>query len=413
MTTEPTAPTLLLVGGARAIPLSIDMNVQALEQASSRGLRTHLTNGAASLAGTPEVSALANATSVVDFSRPGETAQWAQHQMSEGKSFDLVLGIQEMAQTSVAETAEAIGAPGNPPEAIRRIRTKDACREALAAAGFPQPAVRLCSDLREAEAFLHETTGPWIVKPRDAMGSTGVSQVFESAQLPVAVELLPHNDPFLVEEFVEGPEYSVEGVFQDGKPTILAVTAKEKVPPPYFVEVEHVLPAELESAVQSEIEQQVGAALVTLGLRCGAFHVELWLTPAGVVLGEVHGRFGGDWIHRMLAHAVPGLELFGVLYDDMLGRAEDIGALRPVRGAAARYLTPPPGRLVAVEGWDEVRAHPAVLYAGLTAEVGEEIRPVRTSSDRAGVVVVGADTPAKARQLARELTSSVRFVVES
>ncbi|MFC9927908.1 ATP-grasp domain-containing protein [Streptomyces sp. NPDC127190] len=413
MPTEPNPSTLLLVGGARAIPLSIDMTVQALSQAGSRGIRAHVTSEAASLAGTPDVVALADAASAVDFSQPGTTAQWAADRVAEGDRFDLVFGIQEMAQTAVAETAEAIGAPGNPPEVIRRIRTKDACREALAAAGFPQPAVRLCADQAEAAAFLRETAGPWIVKPRDAMGSVGVSQVSDPAQLPAALALLPSAEPFLVEEFVEGPEYSVEGVFQGGKPTILAITAKEKVAPPFFVEVGHVLPAELDPAVQTEIEQQVGDALTTLGLRFGGFHVELWLTPAGVVLGEVHGRFGGDWIHRMLAHAIPGLELFGVIYDDMLGRADTSHELRPVRGAAARYLTPPPGRLTAVEGWDEVRAHPAVLYAALTVEVGDRINPVQKSGDRVGVVVVGADTPAAARELALELTSSVRFVVES
>ncbi|MGW2488150.1 ATP-grasp domain-containing protein [Streptomyces sp. NPDC001606] len=413
MPTDPNPSTLLLVGGARAIPLSIDMTVQALSQAGSRGIRAHVTSEAASLAGTPDVVALADAASAVDFSQPGTTAQWAADRVAGGDRFDLVFGIQEMAQTAVAETAEAIGAPGNPPEVIRRIRTKDACREALAAAGFPQPAVRLCADQTEAAAFLRETAGPWIVKPRDAMGSIGVSQVSDPAQLPAALALLPSAEPFLVEEFVEGPEYSVEGVFRGGKPTILAITAKEKVAPPFFVEVGHVLPAELDPAVQTEIEQQVGDALTTLGLRFGGFHVELWLTPAGVVLGEVHGRFGGDWIHRMLAHAIPGLELFGVVYDDMLGRADTSHELRPVRGAAARYLTPPPGRLTAVEGWDEVRAHPAVLYAALTVEVGDRINPVQKSGDRVGVVVVGADTPVAARELALELTSSVRFVVES
>ncbi|MEW2301854.1 ATP-grasp domain-containing protein [Streptomyces sp. NPDC006655] len=413
MPTELTTPTLLLVGGARAIPLSSDMTVQALTQAKRRGMRTHVTGEAASLAGTPEVRALADTTSAVDFTRPGNTAEWARDRVAAGDRFDAVFGIQEMAQVSVAETAEAVGAPGNPPEAIRRIRAKDTCRAVLAAEGFPQPAVRLCADQAEAAAFLAETAGPWIVKPRDAMGSIGVSQVFEPAQLPAAIELLPSDDPFLVEEFVDGPEYSVEGFFQNGKPTILAITAKEKVAPPFFVEVGHVLPAELDPAVRIEIEQQVGDALTALGLRFGGFHVELWLTPSGVVLGEVHGRFGGDWIHRMLAHAIPGLELFGAIYDDMLGRADTSGDLRPVRGAAARYMIPPPGRLTAIEGWDEVRAHPAVLYADLTAKVGDRINPVRKSSDRVGVVVVGAETPAAARELASELVSSVRFVVES
>ncbi|MGW5718658.1 ATP-grasp domain-containing protein [Amycolatopsis sp. NPDC003865] len=404
------APTLLFVGGARPLSFSLDMAAEALAQAAARGIRVHVTNTADILEATADVVGKAAETSTVDVSRPGESAAWAR---ARGERFDAVYALQELLQVAVAETAEAVGAPGNPPAAVHRVRTKDACREALSAAGFPQPVVRLCADRTEAEAFLREQPGPWIVKPRDAMGSTGVSRVTEAAELPAALALLPDARPFLVEQFVEGPEFSVEGIFLGGEPKILAVTAKEKVPPPFFVETGHVLPAPLPDARRREIEEQVSGALKTLGLRAGGFHVELWLTPAGVVLGEVHGRFGGDWIHRMLAHAIPGLELYGLVFDDMLGRPLPDVPPEPSRGAAVRYFTPPPGRLAAVEGWDEVLAHPAVLHAELGVGPGDEVKPLHRSGDRVGLIVVGADTPEAASALAAELVDSVKFVPES
>ncbi|MEV6825042.1 ATP-grasp domain-containing protein [Amycolatopsis sp. NPDC051102] len=401
---------LLFVGGARPLSFSLDMAAEALAQAAARGIRVHVTNTADVLEATADVVGKAAETSAVDVSRPGESAAWAR---ARGERFDAVYALQELLQVAVAETAEAVGAPGNPPEAVHRVRTKDACREALAAAGFPQPVVRLCADRAEAERFLREYAGPWIVKPRDAMGSTGVSLVSDAAELPAALALLPDAKPFLVEQFVDGPEFSVEGVFLGGAPKILAITAKEKVPPPFFVETGHVLPAPLPDVRQREIEEQVTNALKTLGLRVGGFHVELWLTPGGVVLGEVHARFGGDWIHRMLAHAIPGLELYGLVFDDMLGRPLPDVPLEPSRGAAVRYFTPPPGRLAAVEGWDEVLAHPAVLHAELGVAAGDEVQPLHRSGDRVGLVVVGADTAEAASALAADLVDSVKFVPES
>lgn len=403
-------PTLMLVGGARALPFSVDMTEAILAQAAARGARTLVTSTAPGLAATPSIVAAADETSAVGYTEPGETAEWARRRVAAGEPIVAVLAQLEMAQIAAAETAAAIGAPGNPPEVIRRIRTKDACRAALAAAGFVQPAVRLCTSAADAAAFLRETSGPWIVKPRDAMGSNGVSQVSSAADLPAALALLPDAGRFLVEEFVSGPEFSVEGIFQGGRPGILAVTAKETVPPPHFVETAHTLPADLPEPVRREIEETVSAALLTLGLRIGAFHVEIWLTPTGIVLGEVHSRFGGDWIHKMLEFAIPGIELFGLIIDDMLGRPGPPGPLEPSRGAAVRYLTPAPGRVVAIEGWDEVRAHPAVLHAELSVGPGAEIPPPHCSGDRVGVIVVGAQTSTRARELAEELTSSVRFV---
>jgi biotin carboxylase len=403
-------PTLMFVGGARANLFSVDMATTVLAQAAARGVRTLVTSTAPVLAATPSIVAAADEVSAVGFTEPEETAEWARRRVKAGERVEAVFALLEMAQVAGAETAEAVGAPGNPSEVIRRIRMKDACRAALAAAGFVQPAVRLCASAADAEAFLRDTSGPWIVKPRDAMGSIGVSQVSSAADLPAALALLPDTGEFLVEEFVHGPEFSVEGIFLGGRPSILAITAKETVAPPFFVETAHTLPAELPEPRRREIEKTVSAALLTLGLRVGPFHVELWLTPAGVVLGEVHSRFGGDWIHKMLEHAIPGVELFGLILDDMLGLSRTSGPLEPTRGAAVRYLTPGPGRIVAIQGWDEVLAHPAVLHAELSVGPGAEIPPLHRSADRIGLIVVGAETSTRARALAEELASSVRFV---
>lgn len=406
------APELLLVGGGGAMTLSVDVAVQALEQAHARGLRTHVTNTADTLAATPAVAAAAGATSAVDFADPAATADWAAARAASGQRSAVVFGVREMAQEAVAATARALGLPGNPHESVRRIRTKDACRSALAAAGFRQPAVQLCADEAEARAFLASSAGPWVVKPRDGADSAGVRKVGGAAELPGALAELPDRTaPFLVEEFVEGAEYSVEGVFVDGRPRVLAVTAKEKLEPPYFVEIGHVLPAGLPEGTRREVEDTVTRALTALELSFGLFHVELWLTARGIVLGEVHARIGGGWIHRMLPYALPGLELYGAVYDDVLGTPVELPAA--TRAAATRYFAPPPGRVTAVEGWEEVRAHPAVLYAELAVAPGDLIRGYRSGGDRVGAVVVGAPTADEARELARRLVESVTFTVEA
>ncbi|MFD5691919.1 ATP-grasp domain-containing protein [Streptomyces rubiginosohelvolus] len=415
MSAAPHPRELLLIGGGGEMTLSVDVAVQALEQARARGLRTHVTNRADTLAATPAVTAAADTATAVDFARPGDTADWAAGRAADGERPALVFGVREMAQEAVAATAHALELPGNPPAAVRRIRTKDACRAALAAAGFRQPAVRVCRDASEARAFLAATAGPWVVKPRDGADSAGVRKVTGPDDLPAALAQLPDREaPFLVEEFVDGREFSVEGVFVGGSPRVLAVTAKEKLPPPYFVEIGHVLPADLPEETRRSVEETVTAALTALELRFGLFHVELWLTAEGIVLGEVHVRIGGGWIHRMLPHVRPGLELYGTVYDDALGLPVDLPATLPApeRAAAARYFAPPEGRVTAVTGWDAVRTHPAVLHAELRVGPGDVVPGFRSGGDRVGAVVVGAATPTEARELARELVASVRFTVE-
>lgn len=342
---EASSPHLLFVGGAGNATLGVDVVETALREAQARGLRIHVTNQEDTLAATPTVSALADTVSAVDFSARGESAAWVRDRIAAGDQYEIVFGVREMAQEAVAEVADALGLPGNAPDAVHRVRTKDEARAHLTAAGFLQPAFRVCVDEKEACDFLAASTGPWVVKPRDAMGSEGVTRIESATELAAALEFLPGNDTegvsFIVEEFVEGAEYSAEGVFIDGAPHVLALTSKELLPPPNFFEIEYVIPAILPDETAAEIEKQVVAALTALELRFGQFHVELWWTERGVVLGEVHVRNAGGWIHRMLPHVIPGLEWFGLVYDDVLGRPVDKAALKPVRGSAIRFLTPP------------------------------------------------------------------------
>jgi glutathione synthase/RimK-type ligase-like ATP-grasp enzyme len=402
------APTVLFVGGSGPGALSEGIATLALAQARARGLRTHVLNDHPADRAPGEVRELADDWTELDFTDAARCAAWAARQAAAGTRFDVVFGVREYAQVAVAEVAAALGLPGNPPETVRRVRAKDACRAALAAAGFAQPRFRLCTDAGGAAEFLAATRGPWVVKPRDAMGSLGVSRVDGPDDLPRALAALPDQASFLVEEFVTGPEYSVEGVFLGGRPQVLAITEKQVLPPPTFVEAGHVLPAPLPEDTAQEIERTVEAALLELGLRHGLFHVELWLTATGVVLGEVHSRPGGDWIHLLLGHAIPGLELFGLVYDDALGRAP-VRPQRPSRAAAALFLTAPRGVLTGVDGWEQAVAHPAVLHADLSVRPGDTVGPVRESLDRLGVVVAGADDPATARELTAGLAASVQF----
>lgn len=405
-------PRLLLLGGAGASPLLHDLTRRAVAAARARGMLVHLTDTAAGLRAVPALRDLADTVSVVNFERPDECVAFALDRSAAGERFDVVLGLREFAQVSAAEVSAVLGTPGNTPKAIRTVRAKDACRAALAAAGFRQPACRLCADEAQARDFIACAPGPWIVKPRDAMGSVGVSRVNGLTDLPAALAALPRSEPFVAgpfvaEQFVTGTEYSVEGVFAGGEPVVLAITGKETLPPG-FVEIGHVQPAALDAATRAEAEDSVAAALRVLGMSFGLFHVEFWLTGDGIVLGEFHGRPGGDWIHLLLAHT-RGADMYGMVLDDALGRPVTRPPA-PSSVAAVRFFTPAPGRVMAIEGYEAAVAEPTVIHAELNVAVGEIIAPIGASHDRVGSLVVSAATAGEARQRAAALAASVRFV---
>ncbi len=333
----------------------------------------------------------------LDVHSPAAVREWAATRVDVGA----VLTFREMCVESMAAAASTLGLAGNAPDVVRTIRTKDLCREALRAWGFRQPSCAVVSSLAEARAFLAVTDGPWIVKPRDGMGSVGVSLVDGVDALPAAVESLPV--PFLIETFVTGQEFSAEGLIVGGRPVVLALTAKTTGAG--FVETGHRMPVDNPMA-RAEVERAVTA----VGLTHGVFHVEFWVDGADVVLGEVHARPGGDFIHAMVEHVRPGLELYGALMDDLFG--ESVEQLPEATAAAGvEFLVLPPGEVLSIQGWDDVLADPAVIAADLSVRPGDVLGPVRGSADRHGVLVVGGPTAADVDQTLRRLAETVSVQV--
>ena len=286
---EPPTPHLLFVGGAGDATLGVDAVETAIRQARKRGLRIHITNQEATLAATPTVTALADAASVVDFEIPGESVAWAREQVAAGAHFDIVFGVREMAQEAAAEVADcawpsrqrAAHRPPGPYQGRRPARL-------LSAAGFLPAALHGSAPTKSEGTRLPRplSPGPWVVKPRDAMGSEGVTPIDGRDQLGGgAGNSCRAKGSFIAEEFVEGPEYSVGGVFFNNgvpahtRPHLEGVTCRR----PYFFEIElhpsrPILPG---GDQRRRIQRQVVRGPHRLGVRYGQFHVELWWTERG------------------------------------------------------------------------------------------------------------------------------------
>ncbi|MFD0399948.1 acetyl-CoA carboxylase biotin carboxylase subunit family protein [Kitasatospora sp. NPDC059811] len=218
--------------------------------------------------------------------------------------FDGVLTYDEAHVELAAEVAHALGLPGLSREAAARSRDKRLMREAFRVAGVPsaQSVLAMTAD-RAAEAA--ELIGyPVVLKPRNLGGSYGVVRVDDEERLrelfQVAVgariDRIDTVPGVLVEEYLEGPELSVESVVQDGQVHICGLTEKEVGFAPYFEELGHVCRKPSTYPGYAEIERVVVAAHHALGITYGATHSELRITARGPRMIETAARLGGEKI---------------------------------------------------------------------------------------------------------------------
>ncbi|MFH7597087.1 ATP-grasp domain-containing protein [Streptomyces racemochromogenes] len=278
----------------------------------------------------------------------------------------------EYAVPVAAAAAERLGLPGPRPAVAARLRDKGLMKDQLArggvavARGVPLTVGDVPEDtLLQAAAVVGF---PAVVKPVDGSGSLGVRRIDSMAELRGHLERAaeegvlddmgqPVGGRLLLESYVTGPEFSVEGwVTATGEVTVAAVTQKLLGPEPHFVEVGHIVDADLPQADREALARTAERAVRALGLTAGVFHLEARLSPRGPVVLEIAARLGGDRIHRLVS-AVHGRSLPEAAIRVLAGLPHAAVADAPSgRAAASVYFTAPaPGRI----------HDPEALYADL------------------------------------------------
>jgi biotin carboxylase len=301
----------------------------------------------------PARAAVANGTAAyrqVETSSVRATVAAAQ-ELAAATELVAVLPGFELAVPLAAAVAAKLDLPGVDPVAAEGLRDKRRMKEMLQAAGVPvsrgvplDPAD--AGDERLAE--IEEIVGyPAVVKPVDGSGSVFVRRVDDRASFRAAVaEAQPIDaigrrlvEHLLVESYIAGPEFSVEGYVQDGEVTVVSVTAKLLGPEPRFVEIGHTVGAGPAGAERSALADTAAQAVRALGLTVGVFHVEVRLTPDGPVIMEVAGRLAGDRIPALIL-AVHGVDLPTVDVEVLAGRRASVASPLPTHGVAAvRFFT--------------------------------------------------------------------------
>lgn len=331
--------------------------------------------------------------------------------------FDGVLTSCDYYLPVAARIAGRLGLPGPGPEAVESACRKDLTRRALADAGVPGPRFAVCTQWAEVARAAREIGYPLVVKPVDLCAGMFVRAVADEAALAAAFRALaefPVNargqrrDPaVLLEEFLDGPEVSVETVSYGGTVEVIGVTDKSVGGAPAFIETGHMFPADLAPTALADAERTALDALKALGLTDGTVaHTEIKLTPAGPRPVEVNPRPAGNRITELIRH-VTGVDLAAALVDVALGRAPDLRRTDTgLRSAAIGFLVPDrAGTLRALDA-DALHDAPGVLEVQLPTP-GTTVRAAGSNNEYLGHVMAGDPTGPGARTHVDRLLGSL------
>lgn len=261
----------------------------------------------------------------------------------------------------------------------------------------PIPDYYAVQNFAEFKDAVEALKGSCIVKPADNAGSRGVIALDDGKsrseeQLRCTYEYSKENSrngTVMVEEFMTGPEVSVEAMTVDGKTTILTITDKFITPPPYFVEIAHSEPSSLSEDVQESIKQVALQAIAAIRLQNGPSHTEIKVTEEGPKIVELAARLGGDFITSKLVPLSTGVDMVGASI--LLATGQKVNLERKwQKGAAIHFIQGREGVIQSIEIDDELYRLKGVEEAVIYKKAGDAVKGTKSSNDRLGhIITVG------------------------
>lgn len=299
-----------------------------------------------------------------------------------------------------------------------RATNKHLMREAFERYGAPSPKSILTKGEEDAwNVFCKEFDTNAILKPSRNSGSRGISKIEKGISKETFIALYcramveSRDRQVLIEQFIEGPEFSVEVIVWQGVPHVLAVTDKKTTEAPYFVELGHSQPSLFPEEIQQKLKDGAVAGCKALGLTNCAAHCELKIQNGEAYLMEIGARLGGDFISTELTHLSSGIDMVAATIDVVLGVEPNLSPVEEKHGVAIRYFTPKPGIVKTIEGVETLN-RPDVYDAEIYVKPGDEVQEVKSSLDRSGHVIVTAPTAKEAITLAECLIKEVKIITE-
>ena len=383
------------------------LQVPVIKKAKEMGIYVVAADGSEHAVGLQ----LADKPIVVNITSEEEMLRVAREEQVDG----VIHPCSEVSMNVMGRINDELGLSGISREAAIRATNKHLMREAFETGNAPSPKSILTESAEDAWNHLQNGfDSDGILKPSRNSGSRGIAKVTrdmpkEDFVKAYDVALQESRDKsVLIEQFIEGPEFSIEIIVWDSKVNVLTVTDKKTTEAPHFVELGHSQPSCFSAEDVEKLKAAAVAGVKALGVNNCACHAEAKLMDGKAYLMEIGARLGGDFISTELTHLSTGIDMVAAAVDVALGIEPNLSVKEEPKGACIRYFCPKPGKLVSIsnlEALDDPRVYKKKIYV----QVGDMIPEVTSSLCRTGHVIVTEETPQKAIALAEKLITDVKM----
>lgn len=359
----------------------------------------------------------------LNFARPREAAEEiAEHSKAAPPLAIIALG--DRPTVTAAYAARILGLAGNDPQAVERSRNKLAQREILREAGLPVPDFFSFAVSEEIQTVLPKAKFPCVVKPLSLAASQGVIRVDNERQFKEAVarvtallkspEIQATREEslnlLLVEKYIPGREFAIEGLIDRGVLRVLAVFDKpDPLEGPYFEETIYVTPSRLSEDQQKALRDCWSRSVAALGLTDGPIHAEFRVNENGPWVLEIAPRPIGGLCSRALRFGPQRISLEELLIRHLFGLGGADVEREPEASGVMMIPVPRSGIFEGPDGLDDALRVPHITQIEITARVKDYAAAWPEGASYLGFIFARAATPAEAEMALRQAHAKLRF----
>jgi len=347
------------------------MQLPALNTAKEKGWYLCCADGNGSAIGRD----LADEFFVIDLKDRVGIARQAES-IREDRGLDGIFTAGTDFSATVAWVAGKLNLPGISFQTAMNCTDKVRMRVAFLRDHVPSPGFLEISDVDSLSSILEQLDFPLVVKPVDSMGARGVCRVDAELDLKDAVVSAisySRTDRAIVEEFIEGAEFSLDALIEEGKIRITGFADRHIFFPPRFIEMGHTIPTSLKEEERQSVIEVFKQGIRSLGITHGAAKGDIKLSDKGPVVGEIAARLSGGYMSGWtypyssgISSTAGGLNLSVGLPMDIPENEEDLTC-------AERAFISIPGKVRTISGLESAHEKKYVRDLFIRIHEGSEV----------------------------------------
>jgi len=320
---------------------------------------------------------------------------------------------------TVSMAAKAASLPGIDPEAALNCNDKVRMRTILNKENVDFVKFSAVRNISEATEAVRKIGLPCVIKPLDNSASRGMRVLHEESEIEAALEealkFCFQRKVVIIEEFLQGPEYSVDTVIYKGKLYPAGISDRQFRPVRKFsVQIGSLTPSLLPAETQAKMYELMDRAARALGVDNGAFKGDLIIVDGLPKIIEVTARTSGGFDSQYRKPYSFGIDIIKATMDIAFGKPMDPIDLIPkwFKWSKTTTVFPEPGIIKSIDGIEKVKKIAGVMNIFPFLNIGDEVKPYTHCATRVNQIIIVADTYDDLNKLEQKVQQTLNVKTE-